>query len=59
MFDTTRRSRLSRALDLGPAAAIVLVWALLWAWAIVGVMAPLSNLPGLDGRGRAALQERA
>jgi hypothetical protein len=54
-----RRNRFSRALDLGPAAAIVLVWAFLWAWALAGVVAPLSRLPGLDGRGRAPVEERA
>jgi len=59
MFENARRSRLSRAIDLGPAAAIVLVWALLWAWALAGVMAPLSSIPGLDGRGRASIEARA
>jgi hypothetical protein len=34
-------------LDLGPAALIVIVWAFLWAWMLVGVMAPLSRVPDL------------
>lgn len=35
-----------------PAALIVLVWALLWAWVTLGVAAPLSRL-GAPERARA------
>ncbi len=36
-----------------PAAFIVLVWILLWAWLTLGVVAPLSRL-GTPGPARAA-----
>ena len=58
MFHAARKNRLSRALDVGPAIAIVLVCALLWAWALAGVVAPLSRIPGAEGV-RAAAEQRA
>jgi hypothetical protein len=58
MFQVARRSRLSRALGLGPAVAIVLAWAFLWAWVLAGVVAPLSRLPALEGA-PAAMDRRA
>jgi hypothetical protein len=51
------RSRPS-ALDLGPAALIVLVWAFLWAWVLAGVVLPLSRVHGAVERS-SAVEERA
>ncbi len=38
-----------------PAAAILLVWAALWVWMIVGVVGPLSRSLAPESSGRAAI----
>ena len=59
MFRIARQTRLSRVLGLGPAAAIAVVWAFLWAWALAGVAGPLSTLPGVGGAARSQVEQRA
>lgn len=41
-----------------PAAGILLVWAMLWAWMIVDVVRPLSRLPFQTGGSQAAVERQ-
>jgi hypothetical protein len=52
------RSPLGLASDLGPAALVVLAWTLVWALALVDVVAPLGRWQSLD-RTPAAVTQRA